>query len=215
MSQHPPRLHNCSMRRPQDVSLGRPHEVPSLTSGTASRTKREPPVFARSQTAKFLSHYHVTAIRGRAGKSGPGKSLDPPTPRSREILFRWVAAQKQSTANAPIIRFILRTSTTSVDRSRKPAAPRPASRQYVPASSCAKPLPGIQRPRGSHAERPLRQTAGVVRFRSSLEGLTDKGRELFRKYSEQFYPSDVLRSSGLELVRCGCGRTYRLLDYGQ
>jgi len=94
MSQHPPRLHNCSMRRPQDVSLGRPHEVPSLTSGTASRTKREPPVFARSQTAKFLSHYHVTAIRGRAGKSGPGKSLDPPTPRSREILFRWVAAQK-------------------------------------------------------------------------------------------------------------------------
>ena len=102
-----------------------------------------------------------------------------------------------------------------MDRSRKPAAPRPASRQYVPASSCAKPLPGIQRPRGSYAERPLRQTAGVVRFRSSLEGLTDKGRELFRKYSEQFYPSDVLRSSGLEPVRCGCGRTYRLLDYGQ
>jgi len=28
------------------------------------------------ETAKFLSHYHVTAIRGRAGKSGPGKSLD-------------------------------------------------------------------------------------------------------------------------------------------
>ena len=55
----------------------------------------------------------------------------------------------------------------------------------------------------------------MVRFRSSLEGLTDKGRELFRKYSEQFYPSDVLRSSGLEPVRCGCGRTYRLLDYGQ
>jgi len=34
-------------------------------------------------------------------------------------------------------------------------------------------LPGIQRPRGSYAERPLRQTAGVVRFHSSLEGLTD------------------------------------------
>jgi hypothetical protein len=147
-------------------------------------------------------------------KAGPG---NPWIRRRRDrgkFCLGGLPRKKQSTANAPIIRFILRTSTTSVDRSRKPAAPRPASRQYVPASSCAKPLPGIQRPRGSYAERPLRQTAGVVRFRSSLEGLTDKGRELFRKYSEQFYPSDVLRSLGLEPV-CGCGRTYRLLDYGQ
>ena len=38
----------------------------------------------------------------------------------------------------------------------------------VPSAKC-------QRPPGSYAERPLGQTAGLLRFRSSLEGLTDKG----------------------------------------
>ena len=36
-------------------------------------------------------------------------------------------------------------------------------------------LANSQRSPGSYAERPLGQTAGVLRFRSSLEGLTDKG----------------------------------------
>ena len=36
-------------------------------------------------------------------------------------------------------------------------------------------LANSQRPPGSYAERPLGQTAGVLRFHSSLEGLTDKG----------------------------------------
>jgi hypothetical protein len=47
-------------------------------------------------------------------------------------------------------------------------------------------LANNQRPPGSYAERPLGQTAGVLRFHSSLEGLTDKGALCSGNCSEQF-----------------------------
>jgi len=47
-------------------------------------------------------------------------------------------------------------------------------------------LANTQRPPGSYAERPLGQTAGVLRFRSLLEGLTDKGALCSGNCSEQF-----------------------------
>ena len=62
-----------------------------------------------------------------------------------------------------------------------------------------------QRPPGSYAERPLGQTAGVLRFHSSLEGLTDKGAFCSGNYSEQFY-TDTTQSSDLSLPGFGKSR---------
>ena len=81
----------------------------------------------------------------------------------------------------------------------------------VPALSLD--VPGIahqpkansQRPPGSYAERPLGQTAGVLRFHSSLEGLTDKGAFCSGNYSEQFY-TDTTQSSDLSLPGFGKSR---------
>jgi len=46
------------------------------------------------ETAKFLSHYHITAIPGRAGKKAREISLDPPRPRSREICLGGLTRKK-------------------------------------------------------------------------------------------------------------------------
>jgi hypothetical protein len=59
---------------------------------------------------------------------------------------------------------------------------------------------------GAMPSGPYDKLAGVVRFHSSLEGLTDKGREVFRKYREQFYTSDMLRSQVARLARFQLGR---------
>jgi hypothetical protein len=47
----------------------------------------------------------------------------------------------------------------------------------------------------------LGRTAGVLRFHSSLEGLTDKGVLCSGNYSEQFY-TDAIQPSALDFEQC-------------